>query len=90
MASVLTIHGTEAVQLQEQGITAFVGDLSDAASLIPAHQGVSKVFLVMPVNYDWEHNRQFIRNTVDAAKEANVELLVFNTSGFSNRMDQYG
>ncbi|WP_138754178.1 SDR family oxidoreductase [Paenibacillus sinopodophylli] len=72
----------KAAQLQEQGITAFVGDLSDAASLIPAHQGVNKVFLVMPVDYDLERNQQFIRNTVDAAKEANVKLLVFNTSGF--------
>jgi uncharacterized protein YbjT (DUF2867 family) len=72
----------KADQLQEQGITAFVGDLSDAGSLTSAHEGVSKVFLLLPVDYDPERNRQFIRNTVDAAKSANVKLLVFNTSGF--------
>ncbi|QED48026.1 SDR family oxidoreductase [Cytobacillus dafuensis] len=71
----------KAAQLQEQGISAFVGDLSDADSLTSAHNGVSKVFLLLPVNYDLERNRQFIRNTVDAAKKANVKLLVINTSG---------
>lgn len=71
----------KATQLQEQGISAFVGDLSDADSLTSAHDGVSKVFLLLPVDYDLERNRQFIRNTVDAAKHANVKLLVFNTSG---------
>ncbi|MEK3737947.1 NmrA family NAD(P)-binding protein [Paenibacillus sp. FSL F4-0122] len=75
-------NSDKAAQLQEQGITAFVGDLTDASSLTPAHHGVNKVFLVLPVDYDLERNRQFIRNTVDAAKEANVKLLVFNTSGF--------
>lgn len=72
----------KADQLQEQGITAFVGDLSDAGSLTSAHEGVCKVFLLLPVDYDPERNRQFIRHTVDAAKNANVKLLVFNTSGF--------
>ncbi|UUZ80412.1 NmrA family NAD(P)-binding protein [Paenibacillus sp. P26] len=72
----------KAAQLQEQGITAFVGDLTDASDLMSAHEGVSKVFLLLPVDYDPERNRQFIRNTVDAAKYANVKLLVFNTSGF--------
>lgn len=72
----------KAALLEEQGITAFVGDLSDAGSLNSAHNGVSKVFLLLPVDYDLERNRQFIRNTVDAAKEANVKLFVFNTSGF--------
>lgn len=71
----------KAAQLQEQGITAFVGDLSDTDSLISAHDGVSKVFLLLPVDYDLERNRQFIRNTIEAAKHANVKLLVFNTSG---------
>jgi uncharacterized protein YbjT (DUF2867 family) len=73
----------KAAKLEEQGITAFVGDLSDAGSLYSAHEGVSKVFLLLPVDYDLERNRRFIRNTVDAAKEAKVKLLVFNTSGFN-------
>lgn len=71
----------KAVQLQEQGITAFVGDLSDATSLAAAHEGVGKVFLLLPVEFNLERMRQFIRNTVDAAKQANVKLLVINTSG---------
>ncbi|QYR23099.1 NmrA family NAD(P)-binding protein [Paenibacillus sp. sptzw28] len=72
----------KAAELRKRGITAFVGDLSDADSLTSAHDGVSKVFLLLPVDYDLERNRQFIHNTVDAAKHANVKLLVFNTSGF--------
>ncbi|MDQ0063044.1 SDR family oxidoreductase [Paenibacillus harenae] len=71
----------KAAQLQKQGITAFVGDLSDAGSLTPAHDGVSKVFLLLPVEFNLERIREFIRNTVDAAKHANVKLLVINTSG---------
>ncbi|QTL51222.1 SDR family oxidoreductase [Priestia aryabhattai] len=78
----ITRSSDKAAQLQEQGITAFVGDLSDAESLTSAHDGVSKVFLLLPVDYDLEHNRQFIRNTVDAAKDANIKLLVVNTSSF--------
>ncbi|KRE38711.1 SDR family oxidoreductase [Paenibacillus sp. Soil522] len=72
----------KAAELQKQGITAFVGDLSDVDSLSSAHDGISKVFLLLPVDYDLERNHQFIRNTVDAAKRANIKLLVFNTSGF--------
>ncbi|USB31643.1 NmrA family NAD(P)-binding protein [Paenibacillus sp. YPG26] len=73
----------KAAKLEEQGITAFVGDLTDASSLHAAHEGVSKVFLLLPVDYNLERNRRFIRNTVDAAKEAKVKLLVVNTSAFN-------
>jgi len=72
----------KAAQLQEQGITAFVGDLTDAASLAAANEGVSKVFLLLPVDYNLERTRQFVRNTVDAAAQAGVELLVINNSLF--------
>lgn len=71
----------KAALLQEQGITAFVGDLSDAGSLAPAHDGISKVFLLLPAEFNPERISQFIRNTVDAAKLAKVKLLVINTSG---------
>lgn len=40
------------------------------------------MFLLLPVDYDLERNRQFICNTVDAAKNVNVKLLVINTNGF--------
>ena len=50
-------NSDKAAQLQEQGITAFVGDLTDASSLTPAHHGINKVFLVLPVDYDLERNR---------------------------------
>ncbi len=72
----------KAAQLKKEGITAFVGDLSDAGSLASAHDGVSKVFLLLPVDFNVERVRQFIRNTVDTAKNANIKLLVINTSGF--------
>ncbi|WP_346353147.1 SDR family oxidoreductase [Azotosporobacter soli] len=72
----------KAAQLQKEGFTAFVGDLSDAGSLTLAHEGVDKVFLLLPVDYNLDRNRQFIRNTIAAAKHANIKLIVFNTSGF--------
>ncbi|MDQ0256394.1 uncharacterized protein YbjT (DUF2867 family) [Evansella vedderi] len=69
-------------QLQEQGINAFVGDLSNVDSLTSAHEGVSKVFLQLPVDYNVERIRQQIRNTVDVAQKANVKLLVITTNIF--------
>lgn len=72
----------KAKQLNDAGITAFVGDLSNAGSLAPAHEGVNKVFLQLPVDFNIERIRKQIFNTVDAAKKANVELLVVNATFF--------
>ncbi|RXZ83694.1 NAD-dependent epimerase/dehydratase family protein [Paenibacillaceae bacterium] len=70
----------KAKQLNEQGITAFAGDLADADSLARAHEGVDKVFLLLPVDYNLERARLYFQNAIDAAKNAGVQLLVINNS----------
>jgi len=72
----------KAASLNEHGIQAYVGDLSDPESLARAHEGVDRVFLLLPVDYNIERVRSFIKHSVDAAKNANVELLVINNSIF--------
>ncbi|MEW9699468.1 SDR family oxidoreductase [Paenibacillus sp. SI8] len=70
----------KADQLAEQGIHALIGDMADYDSLVAASQGVSIVLLSIPVEFNLERARKYYRNAVDAAKQANVELLVVNTS----------
>lgn len=70
----------KADQLIEQGISAVIGNLADPAGLAEAHKGVNKVLLLMPVDFDLHQVRLYFQNAVDAAKEANIELLVVNTS----------
>ncbi|MBP1992330.1 SDR family oxidoreductase [Paenibacillus eucommiae] len=70
----------KAKQLNEQGIDTVIGDLADPNSLVEANKGVSKVFLQIPVDFDLEKVRLYFHQAVEAAKSANVELLVVNTS----------
>lgn len=66
--------------LKKQGIQAFIGDLSDPKSLVRAHEGVERVFLLLPVDYNIERTRSYVKHTVDAAKAAKIELLVISNS----------
>ncbi|BBI36451.1 SDR family oxidoreductase [Cohnella abietis] len=76
----ITRNKESADQLAQQGISVLLGDLNDPASLAQAHEGVNKVLLLLPVDYHLERVRLYIRNVVDAAKNANIALLVVNTS----------
>ena len=57
------------------------GDLADRASLDRASLGVDKVVLTLPLIYDRNVLARFGRNAIDAARAADVRLLVLNTSG---------
>jgi NAD(P)H dehydrogenase (quinone) len=57
-----------------------IGDFADKRSLLAASQGADGVSLVMPLIYNQTQVVQWGCNAIDAAQEAGVPLLVFNTS----------
>ncbi len=78
----LTRQEKNVATLKEQGIEAFVGDLSVLETLHEANSNVDKIFLNMPIEYDTELMKQQITNAVQAAQQANVQLIVVNSNGF--------
>lgn len=77
---VLTRDAEKAKALQQAGADVAIGDFLDPKSLIAAHQEVERVFLHLPLQYDFELYKTYGRNAIDAAKAAGVKLFVFNTS----------
>lgn len=77
---VLTREAERAGALASRGAEVAVGDLADTASLAAAHEGVDRVVLHLPLQYDFALHEMYGRNAIDAAKRAGVSLLVFNTS----------
>ena len=61
-------------------VESAIGDFEDALSLRRASTGVDCVYLVMPLVYDRERVVRWGRNAIDAAVEAGVGVIVFNTS----------
>ncbi|MFF2089199.1 SDR family oxidoreductase [Paenibacillus sp. NPDC058174] len=69
-------------QLRSRGIHAQLGDLNDYESLVKAHQHADIVYLQLPVDYRAELAKRYLKNAIDAAKSAQIELLVLNTNVF--------
>lgn len=67
--------------LRGERVEPAFGDLSDPKSLREATEGCDAVFLVLPLEYDREKVLAWTANAIDAAKEAGMQRLVFNTSG---------
>jgi uncharacterized protein YbjT (DUF2867 family) len=78
----ITRHEKNVAALKEQGIEAFVGDLSVPETLNEVNNGVDKVFLNMPIEYDTALMKKQITNAVEAARQAHVKLIVVNSNGF--------
>lgn len=57
------------------------GDLNDVASLRAASRGVAGVSLTLPLSFEPDRTRRWGQNAIDAAVDANVPTLVWNTSG---------
>ena len=66
--------------LEARGAEVAVGDFDDLDSLRAAHEGVDRVFLHLPLQYDFELHKRYGTNAITAAREAGVELLVMNTT----------
>lgn len=62
-------------------VEVVTGELDDASSLRRASEGVTGVYLMIPLSFDYPRADRWGRNAIDAASDANVRLLVFNTSG---------
>ncbi|GGF99793.1 hypothetical protein GCM10010912_50770 [Paenibacillus albidus] len=78
----ITRQEKNAAVLKEQGIDAYVGDLSILETLKEVNTGVDKIFLNMPIEYDTALIKLHITHAVEAAKQANVKLIVVNSNGF--------
>ncbi|HVF05355.1 MAG TPA: NmrA family NAD(P)-binding protein [Frankiaceae bacterium] len=66
--------------LEARGAEVAVGDLDDLDSLRAAHEGVDRVFLHLPLQYDFALHKRYGTNAITAAREAGVDLLVMNTT----------
>ncbi len=79
---VLTRDPEKAGWLKNLGAEVFEGNMGDVESLRTASEGMEAVFLLVPFFVDSpEDGIRYGKNAVDAAREAGVEVLVWNTSG---------
>ncbi|WP_028561781.1 SDR family oxidoreductase [Paenibacillus pinihumi] len=79
--AVRTIVRTEAKaeQLRQRGIDAVAGDLQNIHSLNEAFGGADKAVILLPVEYDRDKVTAYIKHVVEAARAAELKLLVINT-----------
>ncbi|MBJ6363010.1 SDR family oxidoreductase [Paenibacillus sp. GCM10012307] len=79
--AVRTIVRTEAKsqELRERGINAIAGDLGQADSLREVFAGAEKAVVLLPVEFDRNKITVYINHIVEAAKAAELKLLVVNT-----------
>jgi uncharacterized protein YbjT (DUF2867 family) len=90
---ILTRQPEKAATAQAQGARVVSGDLSDKDSLIEASKGMDGVSLTLPFFIpDSSLAVNYARHAIEAAKAANVEIMVYNTSGpvISKRMNNPG
>lgn len=64
--------------LADAGVELFQGDLANRDALAKANEGVDIVALIVPFFHP--QSEMYMQNAVDAAKDAGVELVVFNAS----------
>jgi uncharacterized protein YbjT (DUF2867 family) len=62
-------------------VEVVAGDLDDRDSLRRACDGVTAVYLMMPLAFDYRKMLSWGRNAIDAASDSGASRLVFNTGG---------
>lgn len=77
---VITRDRARAAHLAARGAEVAEADLGDPDSLAAANEGVDRVVLQLPLQYDFDLHETYGRNAVDAARNAGARFLVFNTS----------
>ena len=77
---VVTRDAERARAFADRGAEIAVADLGDPETLRAAHLGVDRVVLHLPLQYDFVLHEKYGRNAIDAARDADVSMLVFNTS----------
>jgi uncharacterized protein YbjT (DUF2867 family) len=79
---VLTRNPEKAQTMVDQGAKTVSGDLADKTSLVEASKGMDGISLMIPAFIpDPSQAPLYAQNAIDAAKEADVPLLVYNPSG---------
>jgi uncharacterized protein YbjT (DUF2867 family) len=82
-AYALTHSPDKAAALEQAGARAVVADMADAEGLRRASEGMDAVALLVPFILANPHDAvTYAKNAIDAARQAGVKLLVWNTSGF--------
>lgn len=69
----------KAASLSAAGISTVVADLSDVASLRAANEGMHAVALTIPLDWESDNVLRWTRNAAEAARRAQVQLLIFNS-----------
>lgn len=72
----------KAQSLFSESVEIYTGSLEDKDSLKRANEGIDRVFLVLPLEYRFDAAIAQGYNAIDAARDAGVKVLVFNTSTF--------
>ena len=70
----------KAQSLFPKNVEIATGTLEDKDSLKRANEGIERVFLVLPLEYRFDIATTQGHNAIEAARDAGVQLLVFNTS----------
>lgn len=65
--------------LAEAGVELVAGDMGDRETIAAATEGVDAVFFHLPLVFERDTGRTYARNVLDAARRADVEVLVFNS-----------
>ena len=82
MPYILTRNPEKAQSWVDQGAQTVVGDMADKASLVTASNGMDGVAFMVPAFLpDPSQAPVMAHNAIDAAREADVKILVYNTSG---------
>ncbi len=78
---VITISSESSKNTNEKtNVEIITGSLEDKKSLTKALKGVTKAVYTFPLIFDMEKAVSYTNNFITVAKEASVELIVFNTS----------
>ena len=81
-AYVLTRVADRLQASQPDGVHLVQGDMTDPASLLAASQGMDGIALMLPFFIpDPTQAPVYAQNAIDAAREAGVKLIVYNSSG---------
>lgn len=77
---VLLRSSKSATEFERLGAEIAYGAFDDEPSLVEATKGVDEVSLVLPLKFETEEFFSYGKNAIDAARKADVEIIVFNAS----------
>lgn len=79
--AIVTRNPEKAKIFQSKGAEVVIADMADRASLVKASMGKDAISLLIPFFVNPVEAPVYAKNAIEAAKEAGVKLIVWNTSG---------